>query len=287
MNIRFVSNSDIDREKWNQLVYYHADGLPYFHSDYLDQVCQWDAMVYGDYNAVMPLPYKVKYGLNYLYTPFMVQQLGVVSDQEINLEKCYQSIPERYKLVELNSNEIKVFGEKRVNTVLNLDKSFEVLTSNYSKNHKRNLKKAGEIEVRKGNVKEIFQLFLNDKGNQFKGFNEQGLLTLLTLIKNTPYAWEIEGAYFNEELVSGVIWVKTHKRIVFLFSGNSDKGKEQRALIQLIHKKIKDYANSGLKMDFEGSNDLNLARFYKGFGGEHCVYGKYTRYLFPINLFKT
>ena len=34
----------------------------------------------------------------------------------------------------------------------------------------------------------------------------------------------------------------------------------------LIDNFIKEASNSGLVFDFEGSNDLNLARFYKSFG---------------------
>lgn len=286
MKVDILENNQIDKDKWNQLIYYHADGLPYFHSDYLDQVCDWKAMVFGDYQAVMPLPFKSKYGLQYLYTPFLIQQLGLISEATVNVDKWYRKIPRNFKLVELNSNELNPQGEKQTNTVLDLNSSYDDLVKNYSTNHKRNLKKVGDLELRQSNVKDVFQLFLQSKGTNIKGFNEDGLLKLLTLIKHTPFKWEVDGAYLNDELLAGAIWVKTHSRIVFLFSGNSEKGKENRALLSLIDKKIQKYSNSNLKLDFEGSNNVNLARFYKGFGAEHCVYGKYTRYLFPVNLIK-
>ncbi len=38
---------------------------------------QWDALVWNDYEAVMPLTWNRKYGIAYLYQPFLTAQLGV------------------------------------------------------------------------------------------------------------------------------------------------------------------------------------------------------------------
>ena len=286
MAIRYLSYNQIDKAKWDALVLKSADGLPYSHSNYLNQICEWGALVKDDYVAVIALPFSKKFGQKYIYTPFMVQQLGIISSDDEDASEWQKMIPNQFKLIEYNSNEIYPFGEEQVNTVLDLNEGYENLRSKFSSNHKRNLKKIAELTINKVSIDEVFDLFIANKGSEIKGFDSAGLERLKCLIKDTPFEWEIEGAYFEENLVCGVVWLKTSGRIIFLFSGNSEKGKSTGAMLYLINEKIKALSKSHLKMDFEGSNNANLARFYKGFGGRHCVYGKYKRYLFPVNLIK-
>ena len=55
-----------------------TNGFIYGYSFYLDHMAKhWDALVSGDYEAVMPLTWNRKYGIYYLYQPFLAAQLGV------------------------------------------------------------------------------------------------------------------------------------------------------------------------------------------------------------------
>ena len=51
----------------------------------------------------------------------------------------------------------------------------------------------------------------------------------------------------------------------------------------LIDEVIKEYSPGNLVLDFEGSNDASLARFYKGFGAKESSYLslKINRLQFP------
>jgi hypothetical protein len=44
----------------------------------------------------------------------------------------------------------------------------------------------------------------------------------------------------------------------------------------LIDSFIREHAGQALTLDFEGSNDPNVARFYKSFGAAECNYYKIT-----------
>ena len=68
----------------------------------------------------------------------------------------------------------------------------------------------------------------------------------------------------------------SHHRITFLFSGNNAKGKELQAMTFLIDQVIREFAAQPLVLDFEGSDDENLARFYLGFGSRPVLYPGYT-----------
>ena len=175
MAIRYLSYNQIDKAKWDALVLKSADGLPYSHSNYLNQICELGALVKDDYVAVMALPFSKKFGQKYIYTPFMVQQLGIISSDDEDASEWQKMIPNQFKLIEYNSNEIYPFGEEQVNTVLDLNEGYENLRSKFSSNHKRNLKKIAELTINKVSIDEVFDLFIANKGSEIKGFDSAGL----------------------------------------------------------------------------------------------------------------
>ena len=78
--IRYLRHNEIDREKWDACIAASENGLVYAYSWYLDVVHpEWEALVMDDYAAVMPLTGGRKFGVEYLFQPFFVQQLGAFS----------------------------------------------------------------------------------------------------------------------------------------------------------------------------------------------------------------
>src|SRR5438067_2243203 len=78
-SIRYVRHKDIDRKSWDRRVEASTNGLIYARSTYLDALCRhWDAVIAGDYEAVMALPWRRKFYLRYLYAPAFIQQLGII-----------------------------------------------------------------------------------------------------------------------------------------------------------------------------------------------------------------
>ena len=78
--IRLIKNKDIDRDKWDRLIAEKGNSRMYALSGYLDAVCRdWNAVIYGDYEVVMPIPIKRKWtGRLRFDMPLFVQQLGIV-----------------------------------------------------------------------------------------------------------------------------------------------------------------------------------------------------------------
>src|SRR6185503_15114532 len=115
-------------------------GLIYAHSWYLDHMAEnWDALVMGDYEAVMPLTWKRKFGFSYLYQPFLTAQLGVfshgnrtVSNEEL-VNLFINMIPRHFRLIEINLNDQNEFNkddkrfQSHANFTLNLDRSYSTL----------------------------------------------------------------------------------------------------------------------------------------------------------------
>jgi hypothetical protein len=67
-----------------------------------------------------------------------------------------------------------------------------------------------------------------------------------------------------------------------IFSGSSPDARKNGAMTAIIDAFIKDHAETNRILDFEGSNDQNLARFYAGFGSKECVYLQLEINRFPF-----
>ena len=101
-------------------------------------------------------------------------------------------------------------------------------------------------------------------------YNRLNQLINMLISKNKIEIWS---AYnIKNELCAGVFFVNSNHKTIFLFSGRNAEAKENGAISYLINQYIIENAQKDLIFDFEGSNDENLARFYKGFGSKECIY---------------
>jgi len=303
--IRFVKHNEIDTDKWDECIKKSVNSLPYAFSWYLDIiVVHWNALVLNDYEAVFPLPTRQKFSLKYSFTPFWVQQLGLFSKTFKGLERVNDfvaAIPKQYRFVELNMNHYAPLQanpafqiKENNNLLLLLNKPYQEQIQDYSKNLKRNLKKAslkGLQLFKNDSPKGLIQLFRADKGRSVGHFSETDYQNLERIMhvavhKHCGQVWMAydEG---NRPL-AGMFLLFGPKSVILLFTGNSKEGKECAAMPFLIDEFIKEIANSSLIFDFEGSNDENLARFYKSFGAVNYMYQnlKINRLPLPLRFFK-
>lgn len=283
--IRFLLHDQIHMEKWDDCIENSFNGLAYAESWYLDIVSpDWCALVQDDYVRVMPLPVKKKHGIPYIVQPLFVQQLGVFSVKELNAEVItafLNAIPRRYLYVNYNLNSQNNYMNtsiKHLNHELDLIDDYTSIVKNYSTNIKRNIRKAVKAKlsiVKHVRPEEIIDLFRIDRGNSITAWGDKEYALLLRLLysgihKNRFDTYGVLSA--QNTLIAGAVFLKSHKALVFLFSGNSPEGKECGAMPFLIDKFIEDHAEMQVTLDFEGSNDHNLARFYKSFGASPIFY---------------
>ena len=289
--IHYLEHTAIDRTKWDILI---SDcGLVYAQSWYLDIVHpEWSALVLDDYEAVMPITGGKKFGVNYLFQPFFVQQLGVFSKQGVSpelLQDFLNAIPRKYRFAEIKLNEGNVFEkplqdiEFHRNTLLDLNQDYATIRANYHTNTKRNLAKAESLDlqlIESPNIRQIIRLFRENRGATVGAWGDAEYDTLINLAET---ALRRHAAFTlgvteksNDELLCGALFMKTPSRVTFLFSGNSDRGKDVQAMTFLLDRAIQRFAHQPVTFDFEGSDDDNLARFYLGFGGKDKPYSSYT-----------
>ena len=85
MKITYIHREAIDTEKWNDVIAQSPAETIFLYTWYLDTVAaNWSALVVDDYRFIMPVVWKKKAGLKYVYQPFYTQQLGVFSKEYVD-----------------------------------------------------------------------------------------------------------------------------------------------------------------------------------------------------------
>ena len=297
--IRYLKHDEIDFEKWNVSIDACANGMVYAKSWYLDIVSPgWDASVADDYFAVFPITWRKKYGISYLHQPFFTQQLGVFSKQklsEVQIQNFLNAIPGKFKLIEIQLNHQNKISKsdfkisERVTHHLDLSQSYESIQKNYSDNLKRNLKRAQQNALTVTNefeIESLIDLFKSNRGKEVETLKEKDYVTLEKLVKEGSKRNLISkvGVNINSKLEAGAIFIQSNNEYIFLFSATSDKAKEYGAMTFTIDHFIKIHSPEKMNLDFEGSMDAGLARFYKSFGSKEVVYLQIRKNNLPLPL---
>jgi hypothetical protein len=286
--IKYIERKHIDDNKWNSCIEKAFNGNLYGYSWFLDIVGnEWDALIENDYERVFPLVIRKKFGISYIYQPFFTQQLGLYSTIRLDSEALstfIHAIPAKFRQIEINLNTLNKAGEKEFNLIpqsnheLDLIHSYDHIRKSYSDNLVRNIKKAEKagLTVSK-NIKpdDIIALFRQNRGKEISHLRDKDYLRLKRIAYTCMYKGlaNIQGVYDDQnQLVAGAFFIQSNNKAIFLFSGLNDEGRKAGAMPFLIDSYIRSHAGRHLTFDFDGSNDADLARFYKSFGSKECVY---------------
>jgi hypothetical protein len=297
--IHHFKHSEIDKDRWDLAIDNAINGLIYAKSWYLDIVSpDWQALVDENYKTVFALTCRKKYGIHYLYPPFFTQQLGIFSAEVITSEtadRFLHSIPKEFKFIEINLNyqnklsasDFKI--SELLTHHLDLNLTYEELAKSYSENLKRNLKKAQQnnLEVNSDFTNDaLIKLFRSTKGKAvgtLKEYNYETLNILLNECEKRNLLSKL-GIRINNQLAAGALFLKSNHEYILIFSAVNAEAREVGAMSFLIDRFIHKNQNENYNLDFEGSMDKNLARFYKSFGATEVVYLQIKRNRLPFYL---
>lgn len=281
-SIQLIKHADIDQQKWNDCITQSSNGLVYAYAWYLDAMTadQWDTLVLNDYEAVMPLTWNKKYGVNYLYQPFFCASLGVFSKQAITkelLSNFLHAIPQRFKYIDIYLNQQNLFAvdgfpfTERINYVLQLNDSYENISSKYRTNLKRNIRKAEESKLIVRDdvaIKDILSL-AKETMQRVSPITDEQVSRFETVFSAATQLATTEtiGIYSQRnELLASAAFIHSHNRWYYILVGNHPNGKTLGASHYLIDRFIHKHAASNDVLDFEGSDIRNLAFFYSSYG---------------------
>lgn len=283
----YYKHNEIDQEKWDQCIESSANKVIFSKYHFLSVASpNWGALIEGNYEIVMPLPCKNKFGIHYIYTPYFYSRLGIFSAQHITdeiVERFLEAIPKNFRQIDVAFHqdcEVKhPTTRQRVSYQLSLNKPYDALFQQFSNNHKRNIKTARtyQLSIDKNiPVETIISLFKNNRGKdkmiKIKDIDYGFFLQLTNLAQeqDTIDVWGVRDA--NYTLIAGGCFLRDGERIWFWFSGRDEQHFEKRAMFFLIDEYIQTHAEQPLTLDFNGSMNPNVARFYSGFGAEQYNY---------------
>ena len=301
-HIQLLSRDGIDETKWDRCIETARNGLIYGYSFYLDEMHPgWEALVLNDYEAVMPLTGKKKFGISYLAQPFLTAQLGVFGANVTGqiLERFLLSIPRRFRYCDIYLNHGNLFLIKdlpiyeRSNYVLSLRHPYDDLRAAYRDHILRNVKRAEEagcrlsFDVDVARVIELALFHMKEK-NAETGENVRRFTRLFHHLHQRHMARNFGILSPNGKLISSAVFFYSHSRAYYILVGNHPDGRTLGASHALIDHFIREHAQQDLLLDFEGSDLRNLAFFYSSFGAREENYAalKWNRLPFWIKWLK-
>jgi hypothetical protein len=278
--LRYLQHYEIDKSKWDSCVLNSHNSLIYAHSFYLDNCTnkEWHAIVLNDYEAVMPLTFRIKYKIKYLYQPAFLQQAGIFSHKKITEEKVKAfllTVTKHFRFAEINLNYANYFSSfekitsvELTNYLLPLNRKYTEIAEQYKDNFSKNIKRA---------TKSNFEYYEDENIDALVEFYKKLYHARFTNITNEDYqALKLNCAHLQKnknlvlrkamlgnELLACVVLLKDENRLYNVASSITMEGKKLRANYFLYDKIIQEFSDSNLTLDFEGSDIKGIADFYK------------------------
>lgn len=280
-DIRYLRHNEINKEKWNECVINSPNGLIYANSWYMDAMSpNWQALVYKDYEVVMPLTCSRKMGVSYLSQPAFSQQLGVIGFNEIPKEliKGFVDIAcRKFPLVEINLNFKNNFSDEnqRSNLILDLNQPFEKLKEKFRKDLIKKPVKAGLIIESSNDYQFVINAFIkyySDRLHHLKKKNFDRFSKICAYLSNSSRLLVRKAITKEGKFVAGAIFFRDEKRIYYIMSASNAEGRKFEANALLLHEVIREFAESKCIFDFEGSSIPSIRFFFKKFAPDEEFY---------------
>jgi hypothetical protein len=300
--INYVKRKDLDVVKYNDCIENAIQSRIYAYAWYLDIVADnWDVLVLNDYEAVMPIPWKRKYGIKYMSPPLWILELGVFSlDDKTNLEPFLAILFDTFRFAELRLNSENKFNfgseyliEKQFQT-LHLTEGYDAIFTIYRKDRKKDIRKAIKLDlVEKWNdiPEKLITLFKNNVGKRTANVLEKDYVILENLIAICleKKVGEILSIYdTNTALVASGFFLKHKESVTILVSSTDFKNRNNGANTFLIDRAIFKYQKNFNAFNFGGSSRKSIAEYFLSFGTKTAEYKqiKYNKLPFLLRFFK-
>ena len=292
MSIQYVDHHQIDPTKWDSAILRSPHPLVYGLYEYLNAVCdsQWDALIYKDYEAVFPLPFKNKFGIKYLVQPVFCQQLGAFgSNANVSTHNFLSAIPKRFLRVRLQlnpyfdqKNEVgsiltKPWGKGASSGKLKTKTNMTIQLSqplDYNKDCKKNLHRLAELpieyKINAISIRDAIDTYRKAWGRQNPEIGDDHY-QLFANACSEKLSFTVTAHHRTEgTLLGAAIFLitpeKANRSIHYVCAGPTEPGKSIGVMHGIIDFVLKRYQGENMLFDFEGSSIASVASFYKKFG---------------------
>ncbi len=283
MSIRLVPREEIDKTKWNSCVHYAVNGNIFGYMWYLDAMARdWDALVEGDYESVMPLTHReVGWRKQGLVQPPLVRELAIYSVNPPSNKRTaafWEAIPEEYKRVNLNLDSFSQpraegwITKERTNYFLPLNEQYELIRERYSQELIDRLEVAKEQDLfpmSSLKPERIAELFRKSQGV----LSEPEFHGLQRIMYNVLHrGWGFASGIMNreQEVMAAEFFIFSHGRIMSLAPIVTEVGKAIHAKEYMYDLMVRQQAGKPQALDF--NTGVKEDAFARQFGAIHYEY---------------
>ncbi len=305
-----LQRSQIDDQVWNALIDQSSHPVIYAYTWYLDCVSpDWCALVWPstqNYEIVMPLPVKKRWGMTVVQQPLFCQYLGLFSKEQISeealtvflksLSRHFQYIsaydfhprhtPLLRKLLPARP-EFEVM--EKATHWLDLEKSYEEIAGRYSRDRRKNLRKALKQEweySESEDIEPLIALFRENHAGKIRNVKETAYSTLRSILHLVlkKHLGRVQYAILNGKIRAGVMFLEKTGTRIYIFNAADPVGRKGNARTYLLDRYFRRFAGGGQVFDFESPELKSIADFYESFGAEAQVFLsiKKNRLPFPL-----
>lgn len=280
-DIQYISHHHIDKTRWDNCIQQAPNGLLYATAAYLNFMSPgWDALVMGDYEIVMPLTFRKKWGIAYLYQPAFCQQLGVfgkTSKEESIIEAFLEKAKDHFPFIEINFNHGNAHTKfiQKCNLILNLQKPFSEIEKHFRKDLIQKSLKHDLVYSAHATIAETLELYRKNvllRNKSLKHINLAAFQKLCLHLESINQCQARKVLSQNGTIVSAALLFKDSRRIYYVLSASTPEGRDTDANAFLLYHIIKENAGEELIFDFEGSEISGIQFFFKKFFPEEEPY---------------
>jgi len=261
MNIRLLTQDELDRDRWNGCVHYAPNGNLFGYKWFLDQVGKdWEALVEDEYHSVFPLIYRQdRWGRKSLHQPALMRELGIYSVRALSPARIHafmERISDEYTRIEMQVN-----GKHRVasesdyevsslsNYYLDLTPSYEELSDCFSAHMFSKLDRAqteGLLPL-SGPKPEKIAAFVKRMRPEV---DEHALMRVMYNLLHR--GWGFASAIHDREgnWLAADFFGYSHGRVTSLAFAESTEGQEKGAAFMLYNLLLRSHAGRPLTLDF-------------------------------------
>jgi len=278
-NIDIIPHNKIDIAKWDACVADSPHQNVFMYTWALNSLCDdWSGIVLDDYKAVLPLPWRSKAGIKYVYQVPFLPRLSLMSKEPVANGKAILAFASRHFLLintvidNIHPADAWISREK-TNYYIPLDKGYHEIAASYTPSCKKNIHKAVTRGCTIGDrvdTELVIDLYNAAYGKLQAHHTRQDYqparqLVTAALQHNMAQTWNVSDTE-NNELLYGAITLHEKNRIYYWMGAPTPAGRQNRATYFFIDHLLQTYAGTGMIWDFEGSSIASVADFYRQFG---------------------
>ncbi len=299
--IRIISREDLDVTKYDDCIENSIQSTIYAYSWYLDITCDhWEVLVLNDYEAVMPIPWRKKFNIKYVYQPLWILELGIYSKDQIEEKQFLKVLFRTYKYVNIRmnlKNDLNIpvdYFNRRKMQLISLERDYNSIAQDYNRNRRRDLIKANKhnlVENWNSKPERLVSLFEQNVGKRIQHISDRDYANLLTLMHEClkrGKAYLLEVTNDQNQTISAAFFVSHRNSVTEVVCSSDFNNRDNGANTFMNDRALHRFHTEFELFNFGGSSREGIAKYYESMGGVDHYYNEihYNNLPSLLKLFK-